>query len=314
MTFPRHAWTAGLLAACLIAAPVHGAPAQPIPPAAHTADPALTEAQALYTAGLTHYETLDYDLAIESWKQALGRLRDADSSTPDQAASVGVARNAIVYNIARAQENAFDQDHDVARLKKAKGLLERYVEEIGAAGTLDPEDVAKANVRIDELGARIEAAEKQPAAPPPKVEPRVEPTSDKPRGRGLTGGGAAMLVAGIGLVAGGVSAGVVMTARAEDRIPELDQLADEDARRDEIARGKRGDTMLLACAISGGVLALGGVAMLAVGVTRMKNHRNAPRRPCSDPGSPASPYTDGSDATPAPVKAPSGVPYAAPAC
>lgn len=270
-----------VLAALCVATPAHArvgpatsasAPTEPGP-----ADPALTEAQALYTEGLTHYETLDYDLAIESWKQALGRLRDADSSTPDQAASVAAARNAIVYNIARAQENAFDQDHDVARLKKAKGLLERYVEEIGAAGTLDPEDVAKANVRIDELGARIEAAEKQPAAPPPKIEPRVEPTSDKPRGRGLTGGGAAMLVAGIGLVAGGVSAGVVMTARAEDRIPELDQLADEDARRDEIARGRRGDTMLLACAVSGGVLALGGVAMLAVGVTRMKKSRSSQR-------------------------------------
>lgn len=238
-------------------------------------DPALTDAQALYGEGLTHYETLDYDLAIDKWKQALGRLRAAATGTPEQAASVAAARNAIVYNIARAQEKAFDQDKDVARLKKAKGLLERYVEDI-AAGTSDSEDVAKARARIAELSARIEQAE---AKPEPAITTPPEPVRTdapaKPRGRGLVGGGSALLVAGIGLIAGGASAGSLMTTRAERRVPELDELADEPERRDELARGTRGDVILIACAVSGGVLALGGIAMIAVGATRMRSR--APR-------------------------------------
>lgn len=266
-----------LMIACLGAADVYAAPSNAAPAttsAEPAVDEALTEAQSLYTEGLTHYETLDYDLAIESWKRALGRLRDADASTPERAASIAAARNAIVYNIARAQEKAFEQDHDVARLKKAKGLLEVYVGEIAAS---EADEIAKANARIEELAARIATAEKKPEAPPPKVEPRTDTTPEKPRGRGLVGGGAAMLVAGLGLVAGGVTAGVLMSGRAEERLPELDQLADEEARRDEIARGKRGDTMLIACAVSGGALAIGGAAMLAVGAVRMKKSRSSGR-------------------------------------
>jgi hypothetical protein len=267
-----------LLAAIAVALPTRTAAAfaPDVAPAEDTSDPALAEAQSLYTEGLTHYETLDYDLAIDQWKRALGRLRDAKTETPEQAAGVAAARNAIVYNIARAQEKAFDQDHDVARLKKAKGLLEVYVGELAATET---EEIAKANARIEELAARIEAAEKkaEKAAPPPKVEPRTDRAPQKPRGRGLVGGGAAMLVTGLGLVAGGVTAGVLMSGRAEDRLPELDELADEDARRDEIARGKRGDVMLIAFAVSGGALAIGGAAMLAVGAVRMKTSRASQR-------------------------------------
>jgi hypothetical protein len=68
-----------------------------------------------------------------------------------------------------------------------------------------------------------------------------------------------------------------MSNRAEQRLPELDELADEDARKAEIDRGKRGDVVVIACAVSGGVLAIGGIAMLAIGATRMKKSRASSR-------------------------------------
>lgn len=268
---------AGCLSVATTTARAAAPPSEPAPaaePAAPAPDPALVAAQALYAEGLTDYETLDYDQAIDKWKEALGRLREAARDTPQQEASVAAARNAIVYNIARAQEKAFDQDHDVARLKKAKGLFEVYVEEIVAAGSPDEEDLAKARARIDELEARIDEAEKA-AKRPDRPPPAPAPAPAKPKGRGLVGGGSAVLVGGLGLLAGGVSAGALMGRRAEQRIPELDQLADEDERRDELARGKRGDTVLIACAVSGGVLALGGIAMIAVGATRSRSSRRA---------------------------------------
>ena len=134
------------------------------PGADPASDPALAEAQALYADGLTDYETFDYDLAIEKWKEALGRLREARPQTAEQESSVAAARNAIVYNIASAQEKAYAQDKDVARLKKARGLLERYVEEYVAAGGNDADELSRARARIDELEEqRLAALDAGPA-------------------------------------------------------------------------------------------------------------------------------------------------------
>lgn len=250
-------------------------------------DPALVEAQALYADGLTDYETFDYDLAIDKWKEALGRLREARPQTPAQESSVAAATNAIVFNIASAQEKAYAQDQDVARLKKARGLLERYVEEYVAAGGNDEGELSRARARIDELGARIDEAEKNSAAADERrttITPTDAGTTKSKAGRGLVIGGSVALVAGIGLVAGGVTAGVLMTKRAEDRIPGLDQLADEDARKDQLTRGHRGDIITIACAVSGGVLALSGIGMIAAGAVKSKKSSRRAAVPMVGPG------------------------------
>ncbi len=245
-----------------------------------SSDPALAQAQALYADGLTDYETLDYDLAIEKWKEALGRLREARPQSPEQESLVAAARNAIVYNIASAQEKAYAQDKDVARLKKARGLLERYVEEYVAAGGNDADELSRARARIDELGARIDDDEAQAAARDRRTTTPTDTgtTSRSHAGRGLTIGGSLALAAGIGLVAGGVTAGVLMTQGAEDKIPELDQLADEDARREQLDRGRRGDIITIACAVSGSALALAGIGMIAAGAVKSKKAKTASRR------------------------------------
>lgn len=286
---PRLAALAGALAlATSSVASAHVRAPSSAPDPAPAADPALDEAQALYADGLTDYETLDYDLAIEKWKEALGRLREARPQSPEQESSVAAARNAIVYNIASAQEKAYAQDKDVARLKKARGLLERYVEEYVAAGGDDADELSRARARIDELGARIDDAERQSAAARERrttITPADTGSTTRRRaGRGLTIGGSVALVAGIGLVAGGVTAGVLMTRRAEDRIPELDELADEGARQDQLDRGRRGDIITIACAVSGGALALAGIGMIAAGAAKSKQASRRAAVPMLGPG------------------------------
>ena len=251
------------------------------PGADPASDPALAEAQALYADGLTDYETFDYDLAIEKWKEALGRLREARPQTAEQESSVAAARNAIVYNIASAQEKAYAQDKDVARLKKARGLLERYVEEYVAAGGNDADELSRARARIDDAERQSAAARDRRTTTTPTD---TGSTTRSRAGRGLTIGGSVALGAGIGLVAGGVTAGVLMTKGAEDEIPKLDELADEDARQDQLDRGRRGDIITIACAVSGGALALAGIGMIAAGAVKSKKASRRAAVPMIGPG------------------------------
>jgi tetratricopeptide (TPR) repeat protein len=248
------------------------------PPAAEPAaempaavDPALASAQTLYAEGLTHYETLDYDLAIASWKDALDRLRNAERDTPEKVDAVTAARTAIVYNIARAQQRAFDQDHDVARLKKAKGLLELYVRELQEAGVTDAAELSTANERIAEIAAQIEDAER----PEPVVATSPPPARDDgpAHGRGLIGGGAALLVVGVGAVVGGAVAGTRLSSDAESDLAGLDELGDEPMRRDTLARGELGDAVLIGCTVAGGVAAIAGAVLLGLGARKAKATR-----------------------------------------
>jgi hypothetical protein len=255
---------------------------EPAAPSGGPAAPAATgddaEAQALYEEGLALYNTFDYAGAISTWTQAYGKL----PASPANAS----ARNAIVYNIARAQEKAFEQDGELLHLVRAKSLLEVYVQENLDAGGADEADLAKARERIESFAARIEAeqqridkeraqrggAQPKPATPPPAVDrgPR--------RGTGLVAGGATLLVLGVGTVVGGVTAGVIMGNRAADRIDGLGALGDEERRRREIDRGHRGDTVVLATAISGGIATVAGAVMVAIGAVRMRKHdRVVPR-------------------------------------
>jgi hypothetical protein len=109
---------------------------------------ALAEARALFDRGRSKYDTFDYTGAIDLWQQAYAKV-------PDTQAGV---RNAMVYNIALAQEKAFEVDKDVGHLRQAVMLLESWVESYKAMFKKTPEteaEVAKAQSRIAELKARI---------------------------------------------------------------------------------------------------------------------------------------------------------------
>ena len=238
---------------------------EPVAPEPAPEDPAQVEAKALYQEGLALYNTFDYEGAIKAWTRAYGKLPASEANA--------ASRNALVYNIASAQEKAFEQDKDVVHLVRAKALLEVYVQENLAAGGTDEADLAKARERIAAFDERIEV--EQARAEKAKATPREkQPTTPQPKKRregvGLVAGGSVLLGLGAATLVGGVTAGVLEGQRASDAIGGVDALGDEAERKRQLDRGKRGDTIVIATAVSGGVAAVAGAVLVAIGAVRMR--------------------------------------------
>jgi hypothetical protein len=114
---------------------------------------ALDEARQLYEEGKARFDTVDYVGAIDLWTKAYAK-------TPESAAGI---RNAMVYNIATAREEAYALDGDLMHLRQAILLLQTYVESykrLYAKTAETAAEVDKANDRIASLEARIAAAER----------------------------------------------------------------------------------------------------------------------------------------------------------
>ncbi|MCA9707381.1 MAG: hypothetical protein KDK70_16120, partial [Myxococcales bacterium] len=134
-------------------------------------DPAVDEARKLYDEGKARFDTFDYEGAVQLWTQAYAKL-------PEDAAGI---RNSMVYNIATAQEKAFELDSDVQHLRQAQMLLESYIDNFKALYPRNPEtkaEVDKAEDRIASLKERIADAEKGDTRPPPPVAGEIGWTSD----------------------------------------------------------------------------------------------------------------------------------------
>lgn len=152
------------------------APTSLLPTTAHAVAPAassgknLDEARALYDEGKSFFDTSQFEKAADIWTRAYGKV-------PDDAPGV---KNAMVYNIATAQEKAYAMDKDVQHLRQAEQLLRTYVENYKRMYKKTPEtkaEVDKANVRIRELQQQIKDAENGVApTPPPGPEPTGTPT------------------------------------------------------------------------------------------------------------------------------------------
>ncbi len=130
---------------------VVSSPAHAMAPAG-AADGDLARAERLYDEGVAAYETHDYEKAVDKWTQSYGAL-------PEDAAG---PRNQMVYNIATAQERAYDLDKDVQHLRQARMLLASYVDNYKRMYEKTPEtkaEVGRANDRIRQLDDRIAAAE-----------------------------------------------------------------------------------------------------------------------------------------------------------
>jgi hypothetical protein len=219
----------------------------------------LAEAQKLYQEGRAAYETFNYDAAISSWTTALARLPE----TPEAAE----VRNALVYNLAAAQLKAYALDHDELRLKRARLLLETYLEREHETGAADPADVARVEAQMQEIDAELAKSDAPPAPtttgvvpPPPDEEPHVP----SKRGTVMIGVGATLLVVAAGLT-GGMATGIVISRRAESRLGELDTIEDEDERPDVVARGKLGNRTAIATGVVAGLALAGGIALVVVG-------------------------------------------------
>lgn len=133
----------------------------------------LDAARKLYDDGKSFFDTSQYEKAADIWTRAYGKV-------PDDAAGV---KNAMVYNIATAQEKAYVMDKDVVHLRQAEQLLRTYVENYKLIYTKTPEtkaEVDKANTRIRELQAKIRQAESGVTPTAPAVTPAQD--ADTPYG------------------------------------------------------------------------------------------------------------------------------------
>jgi hypothetical protein len=168
----RHAWNKLALVATVSVAvglsPLRASAAAIAPGGQETE---VEEAKRLYDEGLAHYETHDYKSAVEKWTLAYSKL-------PDDATG---QKNALVYNIATAQEKAYELDKDVEHLRQAQLLLESYVKTYKAMFKKTNEtkaEVDKANARIETLREKIAAAERGDAMTPPAPVPLETPPED----------------------------------------------------------------------------------------------------------------------------------------
>jgi hypothetical protein len=183
----------------------------------------MDEVKRIYAEGKAKYDTHDYKGAIDAWTEALSLLPPVTENRE--------IRNDLVYNIATAQERAYDIDKDAAHLRSARALLVDFVDEYKRLYT--PTDEARAEVtrvkeRIAKLDQRIADAEKgQPVANPhgtTNVEAKRKAAAlqqvfaDDPElarqyksGRGMIIGGAVAL--GVGVLSLLVCAAAISEAR-----------------------------------------------------------------------------------------------------
>ncbi|RMG96068.1 MAG: hypothetical protein D6705_12210 [Deltaproteobacteria bacterium] len=236
---------------------------------AEDADPALEEAERVYREGLAHYETADYPRAIEAWTKAYGLLSNTRAHLR--------VRLLLLYNLATAHERAFEIDHDVQHLRKARVLLDSFRTSIPTLYDLDdPSDRARAEqerkkveTRIAEIDARIaevkaeaDAERTQPFAPPPA--PAAKPAVPM-----FASGGVVM---GLGLAGLGVMTGGLVMGKQANDLSDLDP-EDVEGRRAQFDRGRAGNLMAIVGGAVGGVATVVGASLLAVGGARRAAER-----------------------------------------
>lgn len=237
--------------------------------AAPPGDDAAAAAQSAYEKGVAEYDTSNYEAAVESFRVAFESARKIED---EQLRSFVTA--ALWFNLARAQSKAYDIDRDAKRLRQAQDLIGKYL-----ALNLEAAERSDAELVQAEIERKLATADTTVApqgdggstggdgdvtggtdAPPP--------SSKDPRpGRGLVIGGA--VLAGVGVVAGAglVGAGAGLAGQAKDDF----QAAPDAAGRDDAeSRGATANALGVTGMVAGGVLLVGGVALIVVGVRKNK--------------------------------------------
>lgn len=141
-------WLSAGLAVTLAGSPV-GLEAAP----ARAKDELNAKISALAQEAQTRYETADFAGAIELWTQAYAAL-------PDEPA-YDKRRNVLAYQIAQACVEAYALDPQLVYLRKAERLFDNYLKTLGAR---DKGTIGKVQGTLEDLRAKIQAAEEQEAA------------------------------------------------------------------------------------------------------------------------------------------------------
>jgi hypothetical protein len=252
----------GGLALALLGVPVPAA-AQPV--AARVGDGLYERARELYQQGRGKFDTADYVAAVELWTEAYTAL-------PTSADYVTI-KVLLLYDIATAQERAYEVDHEPSHLRQARILLESFEASIGEiyASAVDAEaERTRVRERLARLDAKLEshgAAAAPGNPPPPAAEPAQHRSADRgptaARGRGQRVAGAVLLGAGgagLGLMAAGLAMG-----RAANDVSGLDP-DDLDARREQFDRGRTGNALAWAGGVAGGAALVVGTVLLGTGM------------------------------------------------
>ncbi len=122
--------------------------------ASTVAESDVSGAEKLWKEGKIHFETADYEDAVDKWKQAYALLPDAEESR--------AMRHALAYNISEAQAKAYEVNRNPMHLRKAKVLLEDYLEQHRSLYGDVPEALAertKVGERLREVEAMIQQSE-----------------------------------------------------------------------------------------------------------------------------------------------------------
>ncbi len=227
----------------------------------------MDEVKRIYSSGKVKYETKNYNGAIDDWTNALGMLPESQENRE--------IRNDLVYNIATAQEKAYDIDRDVAHLRTARALLVDFLEAYKSMYRPDEQTVAefkRVNDRIALLDARIAEAEQAGPAVPvqPKTEKRrldlevkhilqtdPELSRQYKSGRGMVIGGA------ISLSIGGV---FLLGAGAVSGLNDADTVS---------SRRRANRNLAIALAVVGLAGAAAGATLLGIGIPKRRRAKEA---------------------------------------
>lgn len=225
-------------------------------------DTELDRAQELFNSGVDKFDTADYAGAIEDWTEAYGLV----PNVPEY----GGIKAKLIANIASAQERAYAVDKEPSHLNQAKILLERYRDEIPDIYPTPAErdkELSWVYEHVAEIDAELDAIARADAEAEARRNAALAARDAKPPGRALIIAGSVSTglgVAGLGTFAAGLAIG----GGAED-ISDL-PTNELDARGERYARGRLGNTLAYVGGISGGVLLVTGVALLAVGLRQRK--------------------------------------------
>lgn len=240
----------------------------------------------LYERGRIRYETADYGGAIELWTEAYAAVEPV----PENAS----IRASLLFNLGTAHQKAYEIDHDLTHLRRAKVLFSTYRKLVEATYT-DEEARLEEQARIDGLIAEIDAIlearnagpatkdeseeaqedadEEDATTPPPELEPENPPDPARDDARGDAKARAMMIsgavLAGLGIAAAGVGiAGAVMGSKAND-ISGIDP-NDLEGRAAQFDYGRTGNIVGIAGTVSAAVLVPTGAALLVLGRLRQK--------------------------------------------
>lgn len=171
----------------------------------------LDRARLLHAEGTAAYEAADYPGAIEKFTAAL-KIVMAEGGTDEN-----TAKQALLYNIAKAHEKAYEMDEDPVHLRQALSLYTRYKESVTA-----PKDKEDAQAKINALQLRLTKPTPSVVSPKTTTPKPVVPDWKRPRNIGIS-----LMVAGGGAFVGGVVMAVLGSryeSNARDQVRKLDDL------------------------------------------------------------------------------------------